>query len=81
LEEAVRGVDCILVGTAHDEFRNLDLTILGQMCNMPAVFVDAAHVADPSIVEEYGFVYTGLGKRVRTQSRGLCVQACACARA
>ncbi|UCC33175.1 MAG: nucleotide sugar dehydrogenase [Candidatus Bathyarchaeota archaeon] len=68
VEEAVRDADCILIGTAHDEFRNLDLDLLRERCNMPAVFADIANISDPSIVEEHGFTYAGIRKPEKSWS-------------
>lgn len=62
LPEAVGNVDCILVGTDHKEFKNLDLADLVRLSRMPAAFVDARHVVDPLEVIKCGFAYRGVGR-------------------
>jgi nucleotide sugar dehydrogenase len=62
LEEAVTNVDCIVIGTAHREFRNLDFACLSRLVNKPAAFVDSRHVAEPKHVKRYGFSYRGVGR-------------------
>lgn len=62
LAKAVENVDCIVVGTDHREFKNLDLAELKQMVQMPAAFVDARHVVDPLEVMNCGFAYRGVGR-------------------
>ena len=51
------------MGTAHDESKNLDLSSLKHICNMPAVFADIANVTDPLTTEKSGFVYMGMGRQ------------------
>mgnify|MGYP000153164743 CR=1 FL=1 len=63
LADAVRGADCILIGTAHREFRGLDVNALHRLCNSPAALVDARHVVDPKEAKEAGFAYRGVGRR------------------
>jgi len=62
LRSAVKGADCILIGTAHDEFRKLDLGMLARLSNSPAAIVDARHVVDPRRARENGFFYRGVGR-------------------
>lgn len=62
LADAVDGADCIIVGTDHKEFRNLDLATLARLSRMPAAFVDARHVVDPLEVRKCGFAYRGVGR-------------------
>jgi nucleotide sugar dehydrogenase len=63
LKEAVTNVDCIVIGTAHKEFHNLDFASLSKLVNEPAAFVDSRHVAEPKHVKSYGFAYRGVGRR------------------
>jgi len=62
LAEAVKEADCIVIGTAHEEFHGLDLATLARMCRKPSALVDSRHVVDPSMVREYGFAYRGVGR-------------------
>jgi len=61
LAEAVKGADCILIGIAHKEFRNLDLEALAKLSNMPTVLVDAGRVVMKDKAREHGFLYRGIG--------------------
>lgn len=64
LEEAIKGADCIVVGTAHSEFRNLDLAELSRMMKSKPAFVDTRNVVQPALVAKAGFAYRGVGRRV-----------------
>ena len=63
LEAAARGADCFVVGTAHDEFRHLDLDELSRLARKKAAFVDARNVVSPSAVLKAGFAFRGVGRR------------------
>lgn len=62
LQSVVKGADCILIGTAHDELKNLNLEMLARLSNNPTAIVDARHVVDPKKARENGFVYRGVGR-------------------
>jgi len=62
LNEAVKGADCILIGTDHEEFKNLDLATLAEAANMPSALVDTRNVVTPSEVKKHGFSYRGVGR-------------------
>lgn len=63
LEAAVKGADCLVIGTAHDEFRHLDLQELSKLARMQAGFVDARNLVSPGAVVKAGFAYRGVGRR------------------
>lgn len=63
LEEAVADADCIVIGTAHKEFRNLDLARISHICNNPAAIVDTGNLIVLGQAEELGFSYRGVGRR------------------
>jgi len=63
LEAAVKGADCIVIGTAHDEFRHLDLEELARLARMRAGFVDARNLVSPGAVVKAGFAFRGVGRR------------------
>jgi nucleotide sugar dehydrogenase len=65
LAKAVKNADCIVIGTAHREFKKLDLADLAQLSRMPAAFVDARHVVDPLEVTKRGFAYRGVGRALQ----------------
>ena len=63
LEAAARGADCLVIGTAHDEFKHLDLEELSKLVNSRAGFVDARNVVSPSVVARAGFAFKGVGRK------------------
>ena len=62
LEKAVRKADCIVLGTAHSEFRNLDLSHLSALANKGAALVDARNIVSPKEAKQHGFAYRGVGR-------------------
>jgi nucleotide sugar dehydrogenase len=62
LEAAARGADCLVIGTAHDEFRHLDLGELAKLARAKAAFVDARNVVSPEAVRRAGFAFRGVGR-------------------
>jgi nucleotide sugar dehydrogenase len=62
LKEAAGNSDCIVIGTAHDEFHTLDLAKLWQMCHRPAALVDGGHVVDPEDARKHGFAFRAVGR-------------------
>jgi len=62
LEEAVKDADCIVIGTAHDEFRRADPNILKALAAKRAALVDSRQVFDPESVRRAGFAYRGVGR-------------------
>lgn len=61
--ETVKGADCVVIGTAHKEFQNLDLATISRLSKAPAAFVDSRHVVDPAAVKRSGFAFRGVGRR------------------
>jgi len=64
LERAVRKADCIVLGTAHSEFRNLDLGHLLALANKDPALVDARNIVVPKEAKQHGFAYRGVGRAV-----------------
>jgi len=64
LNEVVEGVDCILILTAHEQFKRLNLKRLKIIMKMPAAIVDFEGIVEPDKVEKEGFIYRGLGRGV-----------------
>jgi len=62
LAEAVEDADCIVIGTAHTEFKDLDLKALARMVSGPAALVDSRNVVEPVAAAEAGFSYRGVGR-------------------
>jgi len=67
LTEAVERADCIILVTAHDQFKHVNLRKMKLTMKMPAAIVDLEGVTEPSKIEKEGFVYRGLGRGVWTK--------------
>jgi UDP-N-acetyl-D-mannosaminuronic acid dehydrogenase len=61
LHDAVRGADCVVLLTDHDEFRRLDLPALRRLMNRHAVIVDTRRMLNPAQVRGSGIPYIGVG--------------------
>lgn len=64
LQAAVEGSDCVVIGTLHKEFENLNLDAFVKTLNMPAAIVDTRNALDPGDVINHGFAYRGVGRPV-----------------
>ena len=67
ITEAVERADCVIILTAHDQFKHMNLRKMKITMKMPAAVVDLESVAEPSKIEREGFVYRGLGRGVWTK--------------
>jgi nucleotide sugar dehydrogenase len=63
MEEAVRKADCIIIGTAHAEFKDLDMAHLSSLVAKKPAFVDARNVVSPKQAVMNGFAFRGVGRR------------------
>jgi len=61
LDEALKGADCALIVTAHDEYKEMDFDNLGRLMRTK-ILVDCKDIYDKDEVLKKGFVYRGLGK-------------------
>ncbi len=61
LNEAVKGADCVVILTEHDEYRRIDLHALRDLMGGRAAIVDARRILSPAQVKELGIVYVGVG--------------------
>jgi len=64
LTEAVENCDCIVIVTAEDQFKRLNLKNIRSIMKTPAAIVDLAGLFEPAKVESEGFIYRGLGRGV-----------------
>jgi UDP-glucose 6-dehydrogenase len=64
LNEAVEGVDCIVVLTGEEQFKHLNLRKLKALTKKPSAIVDLAGAFDREEVEVEGFIYRGLGRGI-----------------
>jgi nucleotide sugar dehydrogenase len=62
LNEAVEGVDCIVILTGQEQFKHLNLKKLKALMKTPSVIVDLIGIFEPQKVETEGFIYCGLGR-------------------
>ncbi|MGZ4850805.1 MAG: UDP binding domain-containing protein [Candidatus Bathyarchaeia archaeon] len=62
LNEAVEGVDCVVMLTAEEQFKHMNLRKLKAMTKTPSVIVDLTGAFEPAVVEAEGFIYRGLGR-------------------
>jgi nucleotide sugar dehydrogenase len=62
VDGAVDGADCILVGTAHEEFKSLSLASLSKLASSRAAIVDGRSIFDPAEAKRMGFAFRGVGR-------------------
>jgi UDP-N-acetyl-D-mannosaminuronate dehydrogenase len=62
LNEALEGVDCIVILTREEQFSHLNLRKIKALTKTPSVIVDLAGALDRKVVETEGFIYCGLGR-------------------
>jgi UDP-N-acetyl-D-mannosaminuronic acid dehydrogenase len=67
LTETLKGTDCIMILTAHDQFKHLNLKKLKAMMKTPAAILDFEGILEPDQIENEGFIYRGLGRGVWTK--------------
>jgi UDPglucose 6-dehydrogenase len=58
--EAMDGADAVLILTEWNQFRNLDLGRVKQLLKAP-YFFDLRNIYNRPMLEELGFIYTGVG--------------------
>lgn len=57
----VKDCDAIMVMTDWNEFKQIDLELLGKLMRTPVVF-DGRNIYDPDLMKKKGFIYRGLGR-------------------
>lgn len=62
LYESVKGSDALLILTAWDEFREIDLERVRYLMKSP-IIIDGVNILDPNRVKRFGFIYEGIGVR------------------
>jgi UDP-N-acetyl-D-mannosaminuronic acid dehydrogenase len=62
LNETAEGADCVVILSAQEQFRRLNLKKLRAVMKSPAALVDLADMVEPENVEKEGFTYRGLGR-------------------
>jgi UDPglucose 6-dehydrogenase len=59
--EAARGVDCLVIVTEWNEFKELDFLRLKKIMRQP-IIVDGRNIYEPGKLKESGFKYIGVGR-------------------
>ena len=62
LEDALTGTDCIVLVTAHDEYRKIEFERIKNMVRTP-LLVDGRNFFEPERIKKAGFSFRYLGKR------------------
>ncbi|HOL55403.1 MAG TPA: UDP-glucose/GDP-mannose dehydrogenase family protein [bacterium] len=62
LYEAAKDSDALLILTAWDEFKEIDLERIRSTMKNP-IIVDGVNILDPAKVKRFGFLYEGIGVR------------------
>ena len=62
LKECVKDVDCIIIATAHNEFKEMDLDEIKSLTNDNCLFVDGRCSFNPDDVINSGYVYKVIGR-------------------
>ena len=62
LNEALEGIDCIIISTGHDQFKRLNLKKLKAIMKTPAAIIDPEGIMEPDKIEKEGFTYRRLGR-------------------
>jgi UDPglucose 6-dehydrogenase len=60
--DALKGADALLVVTEWNEFRKPDFLRMKALMKKPVIF-DGRNIYDPRTMKEYGFVYSGIGRK------------------
>jgi len=61
LLDAITNTDACVFVTAHDEFQNIDPTILVSKMKTP-IIIDTRGLFDPHVVKKAGLIYRGIGR-------------------
>jgi nucleotide sugar dehydrogenase len=64
MTETVERADVLIILTAHDQFKRMNLRRIRLAMRMPAAIVDIVGIVEPSKIEKEGFIYRGIGRGV-----------------
>jgi nucleotide sugar dehydrogenase len=62
LDAVVQDADCIVVGTAHKEFSQMNLNSMHDLAHNRAALVDTRGIVSPKLAKKFGFVYRSVGR-------------------
>ncbi len=60
--DVARGSDALLLVTEWEEFKQLDMHVMGSLMNTP-IMIDGRNFYDPDAMQKAGFIYQGIGRR------------------
>lgn len=61
LKRTIRDVDCVVIATPHDEFKNLSLNDLKRINGKPIAIVDFGRIFNREEAEKVNLIYIGIG--------------------
>ncbi|MCX5925083.1 MAG: UDP-glucose/GDP-mannose dehydrogenase family protein [Candidatus Dependentiae bacterium] len=61
IADAVTNADAVIVMTEWDEFKAMDLELIGSLLKT-RILVDARNILDPSILHKHGFIFDNIGR-------------------
>lgn len=67
--DVARGSDALLLVTEWEEFKQLDMHVMGSLMNTP-IMIDGRNLYDPDAMFKAGFIYQGIGRR-STEPQGV----------
>lgn len=67
LRKAIERADCVILATAHDEFKKMDTIELAAHMSKQGLIIDCTGVLDPASVEKSGLVYRATGRGLWTR--------------
>lgn len=62
LIDAIKNSDCIIIGTAHNQFLEINLKEIVELMKKPAIIIDTRGIVSPNLAKESGFIYRGIGR-------------------
>ena len=67
LRRTIEKADCVILTTAHDDFRNMDTIELAAHMSKQGLVIDCTGILDPAYVEKSGLIYRGIGRGLWTR--------------
>jgi UDP-N-acetyl-D-mannosaminuronic acid dehydrogenase len=61
IRQTIKGADCLVIITDHDELRKLILKEIKPLMNNSPAIIDGRRMIDPNEAEKLGFIYRGIG--------------------
>lgn len=61
-EEVIRGSDALIIETAHQMYRDMDLSYIRSLMNSEPILIDGRTTFDPEAVIKHGFIFRSIGR-------------------